>query len=118
MNVKAFYETVGGDYADAVSRFQNDALIKRFLRMIEADDSFPKLEKAVIDENAHDAFFAVHTLKGFSLNLSLTDFASVCSEMSEVLRDRETLPEDTLFYFERVRTEYRRIINALKLLDA
>ena len=117
MNIKDFYETVGGDYADAISRFQNDALIKRFLKMIESDDSFAKLTEAVVDGNVHDAFFAAHTLKGFSLNLSLTDFAVACSEMSDCLRGKTVMPQDSATHFERVRCEYERLVKALRLLD-
>lgn len=30
--VKAFYEAIGGDYADAVARFSSEARLIRFLR--------------------------------------------------------------------------------------
>ena len=37
--VKAFYEAIGGDYADAVARFSSEARLIRFLRKFPADDS-------------------------------------------------------------------------------
>lgn len=41
--VKAFYEAIGGDYADAVARFSSEARLIRFLRKFPADDSFRSL---------------------------------------------------------------------------
>ena len=47
MKLTEFYQTVGGDYADAMSRLQNDAFIVRFLRMLPRDGSMALLTEAV-----------------------------------------------------------------------
>ena len=48
MKLTEFYQTVGGDYADAMSRLQNDAFIVRFLRMLPRDGSMALLTEAAI----------------------------------------------------------------------
>lgn len=116
MKLDAFYRQVGGDYAEITSRFQNDARIIRFLGMFPKDDSMDALRAAMDKGDAPTAFRTVHTLKGISLNLGLGALAAACSDMTESLRGRDTLPEDTALY-TAVQTEYAKVREALDQLD-
>ena len=117
MTVKEFYFTVGGDYEDAVSRLQSDMLIARFLRMLPNDNSMAALGAALEAGDAAAAFRAVHTLKGVSLNLSLTALANACAAMTEALRGTDTLPEYTGALYDAVEREYSRVLRAMTQLD-
>lgn len=116
MKLDAFYRQVGGDYAEITSRFQNDARIIRFLGMLPKDDSMDALRAAMDKGDAPTAFRTAHTLKGISLNLGLGALAAACSDMTESLRGRDTLPEDTALY-TAVQTEYAKVRDALDQLD-
>ena len=118
MTIHEFYHTVGGDYADVFSRFQNDTLTAKFLRMIPRDESINLLENAVAANDATSAFRAVHTLKGVALNLGLSRLASACSDMAEALRGSDTLPASAAELGSAVRAEYDAVRSALEQLDA
>lgn len=116
MKIDAFYRQVGGDYAETLSRFQNDARIIRYLGMFPKDDSMDALRAAMDKGDAPTAFRAVHTLKGISLNLGLGALAAACSNMTAALRGQETLPQDPALY-AAVQAEYAKVREALDQLD-
>ena len=116
MTVKEFYDAVGGDYADAADRLKNDILITRFLKMITRDKNMHLLTEAVSMQDEEQAFYAVHTLKGIALNLSLTVFAEKCSYMTERLREQKYMPEDISQMYEAVKKEYDKVTGMLKEL--
>ena len=116
MTVQEFYSAVGGNYADAANRLQNDTLILKFLRMLPQDTSMAMLTQAMEKGDAGTAFRAVHTLKGISLNLSLTPLAEVCRDMTEALRGQSQLPEGIQPLYEAVALEHRRVLEALDQL--
>lgn len=118
MKLTEFYQTVGGDYADAMSRLQNDAFIVRFLRMLPRDGSMALLTEAVAASDVEKAFRAVHTLKGISLNLSLKTLAAACSDMTEALRGKTEFPAQAQSLYEAVSREYARVSAALEQLEA
>lgn len=89
MDVKDCYRELEGNYEDALSRLMNDTLIEKFLKKFLNDDSFQKLEMAIEAKDYHEAFVAAHTLKGVSLNLSLSKLSASASEITEYLRDCE-----------------------------
>lgn len=72
MDLREFYQDVGGDYENVLGRFGGmEAMVKRFLAKFEQDDSYQKLVEAVgnKDEKAIEA--AAHTLKGVCSNLGI-----------------------------------------------
>ena len=117
MTVHDFYTAAGGDYADALDRLKSDAAIARFLKMLPRDGSMPRLRDAMAARDAAGAFRAVHTLKGVSLNLSLTSLATVCSDMTEALRSRAEMPDTAEALFQAVEREYGRVRAALEQLE-
>ena len=116
MELSAFYAAVGGSYEEVTSRFQTDERTRKFLGMFAKDQSFDQLTAAVEAGDAQTAFRAVHTLKGIALNLALGDLAEACSQMTEALRGKDTLPESG--YYEKVKAAYETALAALKELGA
>lgn len=117
MTLNEFYGEVGGDYADVVCRLQNEALVKRFLKMIASDKSMTILDNAMETNDVKEAFRAVHTLKGIALNLSLTSLAEMCSCMTEAVRDHDVMPDNANELYKIVKKEYDHTINALNETD-
>lgn len=116
MTVKEFYGLIGGDYSDAIQRFMSDDVILKFLKMFLNDENMTKLSVSLGENDPDGAFYAVHTLKGIALNLSFSEFAEGCSEMTEHLRGRSALPDDIGRFYENVNREYQKIITAIKEL--
>lgn len=89
MTLKDCYEKMHGNYADIMTRLNNETLISRllvrFLDSVEYDDC----GKAIAAQDWKLAFMAAHTLKGVALNLSFTDLASSSTALTEFLRSQK-----------------------------
>ena len=112
MTLNEFYTTVGGNYEDVIARLHSEAFTEKFLRMIP-----PLLKEAAAAGDVPTAFRAVHTLKGIALNLGLTGLAAACGTMTEALRSRDTLPEQTDVLLRAVDREYQKVCDTLARLN-
>ncbi len=65
MTVKECYSQMGGDYNNVLSRFYDEAMIKRLLGRFIDDTSFRALEQAMTEGNMQAAFNAAHTSGAF-----------------------------------------------------
>lgn len=114
MTVIECYEKIGGDYENAMSRFKNEALVKRFLPMFLSDPSFRELTDALEKDDVGTAFRAAHTLKGVTANLSLARLNSAAVEITEMLRAEELLRAKE--YFPNVKEAYDKTFEAIEQL--
>lgn len=112
MTLKECYETIGGDYEDAVRRLMSEALLKRFVIKALEDESFQNLLAALEQENWEEAFRAAHTLKGVALNLSFTSLAVSASELTECLRGSKGPAPKALVC--QVQADYERTMEAVR----
>lgn len=115
MNLEACYNKIGANYRDLVQRLGSQDFAELFAKKFLDDDSFANLEKALADENAEDAFRAVHTLKGVAQNLSLDNLYKVSFTLTENLRGLK-INAETQPLFAEVKREYDLTIAALKEL--
>ena len=65
----------------------------RLVKMEMADKNFSALDQAIENRDVKAAFEAAHALKGAVGNLSLTPILAPVSEMTELLRSAETMPD-------------------------
>lgn len=72
MTVKECYSQMNGDYNNVLSRFYDEAMIKRLLGRFINDTSFRALEQAMAEGDVQAAFNAAHTLRGVCQSLSFT----------------------------------------------
>lgn len=115
MTLEECYNKIGANYNDLVKRLGSKDFAELFAKKFLDDDSFANLEKALAEQNAEDAFRAVHTLKGVAQNLSLDNLYRVSFTLTENLRGLEITAESQPL-FEAVKTEYERTVAALKEL--
>ena len=119
MDVKDCYREFEGNYEDALSRLMNDTLIEKFLKKFLNDDSYNSLSVYIKNRDYHEAFKAAHTLKGVSLNLSLSRLSASASEITEYLRDcdNKIIDETVLFrLFDSVSKDYRMTVEVIEKL--
>ena len=119
MDVKDCYREFEGNYEDALSRLMNDTLIEKFLKKFLNDDSYNSLSVSIENRDYHEAFKAAHTLKGVSLNLSLSRLSASASEITEYLRDcdNKIIDETVLFrLFDSVSKDYRMTVEVIEKL--
>lgn len=115
MKINEFYDFIGGDFKDMISRINNETLVLRFVKKFVDDQSFFDLKKALEEKDLKKAFVAVHTLKGLALNLSYTSLAEVSSKLTEYLRNSDTKVievEKAFNMFKDIESVYNKIVLA------
>ena len=89
-------KSYGANTAEGLARcMNNEAFYLRLVGMGLKDVNFDKLQNAVAAGNVKDAFEAAHALKGVLGNLALTPLLNPVSEMTELFRGKEEMPEVT-----------------------
>lgn len=86
MTVKECYSKMGGDYNNVLSRFYDEAMIKRLLGRFIDHTSFRALEQAMTEGDTQAAFNAAHTLRGVCQSLSVTQLCGTLDSITEALR--------------------------------
>lgn len=116
MDIQKFYETIGVDYTRVLRRLMKEQLVDKYLHLFLEDKSFDRLEKAMEAQDYEEAFKAVHTLKGLSLNLELTPLSDAAAELSGYLKFQtaETLKQNEAEEkYKKVKIEYETIKNLI-----
>ncbi len=112
MPIKDAYDKLGADYDDVLRRLMNDSLVSRFATKFLEEESFEKLRGALAAGDAKEAFMAAHSLKGVVQNLGFSNMFDSVIEITETLRAGSL--EGTQAMFEKVETEYKRTVEALR----
>lgn len=118
MKLSSFYARCGGSYADAVARFQGEAPVLRFLRMLPDDDSLSNLLDAVSRGDAPAAFRAAHTVRGIAQNLGLPGLADSAGDLAECLRGQTVIPPEAQALCETVRQSCEAVLSLIAQLEA
>ncbi len=109
--VEELYNKIGGDYAKAISRMQNDERIVKYLRFFLMDESYSQLENAMAANDCEGAFRGAHTLKGVSQNMSFEVLGHIVEQITEELRAKEF--EKALTTFPQVKEEYKKVVDEI-----
>lgn len=115
MTIQECYKKMGADYEDVLKRLYSEGMIRKFARMFLDDDSYPKLERSLKEENVEEAFRAAHTLKGVCQNLGFTNLYHPTYELTEVLRAGPL--EGSKEWFDRVTEQYNITIDAIRAVQ-
>lgn len=108
MEVKEFYETVGGDYQDVMNRLPTEALVVKFLKKYASGDEFGRIVEAYEAKDYRKLFEETHNVKGMTANLSLTKLCGVVTEMCEAVRHGD--PEIDLEPLMEKAKEYQKLV--------
>lgn len=117
MTVKEFYEEVGGDYDEIMSRLRTEERISKFAGMFAKDESYKTLVSSIESGNAEEAFRAAHTMKGMCQNMAFTRLYESSHEITETLRpqDLEAL-NAAKEQINKVTEDYNRVIGGIQKL--
>jgi chemotaxis protein histidine kinase CheA len=116
MTTKECYEKIGSNYDSVLSRFGNEALVKRFALKFLKDPSYADLKEALEVHDAERAFRAAHTLKGVCLNLGFDRLYETSAALTEDLRGRDINGGDRLF--PELTERYEQLTEAIRELEA
>lgn len=116
MTVQEFYDEVGGDYNDIMSRLRTEDRIKKFAGMFTRDESYNVLVKSIQDGDIEEAFRAAHTMKGMCQNMAFTRLYQSSHEITEILRGKDL--EGAQKMLDVVAEDYHIVISGIgKLLE-
>lgn len=115
MTLTRFYEAVGGNYTEVLSRLMSEHLIRKFLLKFPDDSSYAVLCVSVDHEDYEEAFRAAHTLKGVCLNLGLSNLARSAIALTELLRSVNSPvdPMELNTLMSKIKKEYVSVIKAI-----
>ena len=116
MTIQECYAALGGDYEEVLGRLYSEALVKKFVGKVLADQSFSSLESTLKAKNYEEAFRAAHTLKGVSQNLSFTKLYQSSHEITEALRTKKY--DQALQLFSTVEADYLQTAGAIQAYQA
>lgn len=104
IKMQQFFNEIGMDYEDTVSRLGGEERVSRFVKLFLKDESYKNFCDFMEKENYAEAFRSIHTLKGVCMNLGFTKLSEIASEITEILRKedvirtRELMPKFTEQY--------------------
>ena len=116
MTVQEFYDEVGGDYNEIMSRLRTEDRIRKFAGMFTRDESYKTLVQSINDGDAEEAFRAAHTMKGMCQNMAFTRLFQSSHEITEVLRGKDI--EGAKKMLEKVTEDYDIVIAGIGTLLA
>jgi len=101
----------GVDILSVISRFAgNEELCEKFIFKFADDKSLSDAVKSFEKEDYEGVVIGVHTLKGISANLGMTDLNNYCSDIVIKVRNNDyDISED----MDNLKKEYDRIINII-----
>lgn len=116
MDLKEFYDKVGGNYDAIMGRLMKEDRIKKYVYKFLDDTTFDTLCKSMEEDNIEEAFRAAHTIKGLCQNLDLLTLFQSSHDMAEALRNGKTDNADSIL--EQVKKDYELTLSAIKELKA
>lgn len=115
MPLKEIYEKLNGDYEGVVARLMKEERVEKYLRKFGAGDDYNGIADAIGNEDWETAFRNVHSLKGMSANLGLTQLFNASDVLCEELRGGKP-DKDISDMLESVRKEYELTIETIRSL--
>lgn len=114
MTVKEFYEEVGGDYNEIMSRLKTEDRIIKFAGMFARDESYKTLVQALEAQDVDSAFRAAHTMKGMCQNMAFTRLLTSSQDITELLRAKDL--ESAKNMLGKVTEDYNLVMEGIKKL--
>ena len=86
MTVQELYQSIGGNYEQAIRVLRMDKLVDKHIRKLTSNGVIESLLAAGQEMDPTQLFETSHAVKGVCGNLGLTELAAAASEISEEFR--------------------------------
>ena len=86
MTLQELYESIGGDYNQAIRVLRMDKLVDKHIRKLTKNGVVERLIEAGQAMDPTELFEAAHAVKGVCANLGLTKIAEAASDIAEEYR--------------------------------
>ncbi len=117
MNIQELYQSIDGDYDQAIRVLRVEKLVDKHIRRFVDNDVVDGLLAAGSSMDPTDLFEAAHAVKGVAANLGLTKLSDVASEITEVFRpgnERKLSDEDVKQRIETIRELHEQIVYKIR----
>lgn len=117
MNIQELYQSIDGDYDQAIRVLRVEKLVDKHIRRFVDNDVVDGLLAAGNSMNPTDLFEAAHAVKGVAANLGLTKLSDVASEITEDFRpgnERKLSDEDVKQRIETIRELHEQIVYKIR----
>lgn len=117
MTVKELYESIDGNYENALKTLMMDSLIEKFILKLPEDSSCPELLKAAETMDPKLLFESSHAMKGVYANLGLDKLSQAASVITEEFRPghaRAMRDEEVKEKIEEIRRLYETTAAAIQ----
>ena len=117
MTIQALYESIGGDYAQALRVLRMDKLIDKHIRKLTKNGVVDALLEAGKAMDAERLFEAAHAMKGVCGNLGLPGLADSASAIAEAYRPgnpRTMTDEQTRELLREIEATYRKTAEGIR----
>ena len=102
----------GVDIKSVIERFAgNEELCTKFILKFVDDKSFNEAKEALAEKDFEQVLVGVHTLKGVSANLGMTDLYKECDSVVIKIRANDYEIEQDM---QKIEDEYNRIVSIIK----
>ena len=118
MTLRECYDSIGSDFEKAVTRMCNkESMLIKFAKKFPNDPTYPGLIDAFEGGDMPTAFRMAHTLKGVCLNLGLDKLQASASELTEALRNTESVADNASELLEKVKRDYEMTVSAINSIE-
>ncbi len=117
MNIQELYQSIDGDYDQAIRVLRVEKLVDKHIRRFVDNDVVDGLLAAGSSMDPTDLFEAAHAVKGVAANLGLTKLSDVASEITEDFRpgnERKLSDEDVKQRIETIRELLEQIVYKIR----
>ena len=117
MNIQELYQSIDGDYDQAIRVLRVEKLVVKHIRRFVDNDVVDGLLAAGSSMDPTDLFEAAHAVKGVAANLGLTKLSDVASEITEDFRpgnERKLSDEDVKQRIETIRELHEQIVYKIR----
>lgn len=118
MTLEECYKAMDGDYAEVLSRLENEDTIKKVMLMFLTDDSFDKLYTSMMEKRYDDAYADAIGVKGITGNMGFGGLYRCICDIVEALKIRKSMfarctDEDLNNLMLRAKKNYDKTIAAI-----
>ncbi len=117
MNIQELYQSIDGDYDQAIRVLRVEKLVDKHIRRFVDNDVVDGLLAAGSSMDPTDLFEAAHAVKGVAANLGLTKLSDMASEITEDFRpgnERKLSDEDVKQRIETIRELHEQIVYKIR----
>ena len=117
MTVQELYESIGGDYDQAIRVLRMDKLVDKHIRKLANNGVVERLLDAGQTMDPTELFEAAHAVKGVCANLGLMKIADAASDIAEEYRPGNSRTLSDVEVAERLQTVadlYAKTVDGIK----